>query len=102
MNILTYNITLILRQFIMAHYERGDANVEQRYIPRLKQLVEEMESGVFQAFPKDQQIRRLRALGAEYFGRGEVFGLLAPNYLEPEYEGALEQAIKEYVDNLQL
>lgn len=96
----TQNITLILRQFIRAHHDRGDIDVEQCYIPRLNQLVEEMENGAFQTLPKDQQIRRLRALGAEYFGRGEVFGLLAPSYLEPEYEEAFERAIKEYVDEL--
>jgi hypothetical protein len=95
------NIVLILREFIKAHIEREDFDVPQRYIPRLTQLVEEMESGAFEALPRDQQMKKLRALGAEYFGRGEVFGLLAPKYLELEYEGALERAIKEYFDDLQ-
>lgn len=101
MNTLTQNIVLILREFIRAHIERKDFDVQQCYIPRLTQLVEEMEIGSFQALPKEQQISKLRALGAQYFGRGEVFWLLAPKYIELEYEQALERAIKEYVHNLQ-
>jgi hypothetical protein len=100
MNTLLRNIALILREFIRAHHERGDLGVEQRFIPRLISLVEEMEDGKFQNLSKEQQISKLRALGAEYFGRGEVFWLLAPKYLELDYEKELEHAIKEYVDDL--
>lgn len=102
MNAPKENIALILREFIRAHIERKDFHVQQRYIPRLTQLVEEIESGAFEKQPKEQQIRTLTSLGAEYFGRGEVFWLLAPKYVELEYEQALERAIKEYLDNLKL
>ena len=91
---------MILREFIRGHIERKDFDVQQCYIPRLTQLVEEMESGSFQELSKEQQISRLRALAAQYFGRGEVFWLLAPKYIELEYEESLERAIKEYVDSL--
>lgn len=92
---------MILREFIKAHHARGDLNVEQRYIPRLNQMVEEMESGRFQDVPKEEQKMRLNALMNEYLGRGEVFWLLSPKHLEPEYQHALERAFKEYLDNLQ-
>ena len=100
MNILTQNIVMILREFIKGHIERKDFDVQQCYIPRLTQLVEEMESGSFQELPKEQQISKLRALAAQYLGRGEVFWLLAPKHIGLEYEKSLERAIKEYVDSL--
>lgn len=102
MNISARNIVMILREFIKAHQARGDFDVEQRYISRLNQMVEEMENGRFQDLPKEQQKMRLNALMNEYLGRGEVFWLLSPKHLEPEYQQALERAFKEYVDSLKL
>ena len=91
-------LVLIIREMIRAHRERGDEERVQQYIPRLTNLVIQIESGEFQKQPKEKQISDLRALRGEYLGSGEVFGLLCPKYIEIEYEAALLQSIKEQIE----
>lgn len=98
MNPKLHAVLLIIREFIRAHRERGDDNRVQLYIPRIENLANQIQTGVFQKLPAEEQIGVLRALRSEYFGRGHVFGLLSPKYIEPEFGTALLQAIKEYIE----